>query len=189
MVSQDNHTDHIRDMSEIRIHDFPEDSDELAFEMSTISNKQDDTPSIILLSRFSCLTTALRTFVIVGKAIHQSVSRVNTHANIPIVLQKLNQFSLGSNITTDDLIISETLLSAQAHRNVSVEDLRKRFPNKRIYRDSNGIVRNDSRLQNVDIPYDAEAPIYIDNHSDLADYSWWTFMSIMHIVEKSTLFA
>ncbi|KIH53608.1 hypothetical protein ANCDUO_16259 [Ancylostoma duodenale] len=70
-LAKDTYTVHIRDMSEIRIHDFAENSDELVFEMSTVSNEQSVTPSIILLLRFSRLTTALRTFARVGKAIHQ----------------------------------------------------------------------------------------------------------------------
>ncbi|VDK43994.1 unnamed protein product [Cylicostephanus goldi] len=64
--------------------------------------------------------------------------------------------------------LSEITTFQQEHRAISLNELQKRFPQKTIIRDENGVIRHDSRLQNALMDFDTKSPIYVNPKSDLA---------------------
>ncbi|XGW22651.1 hypothetical protein V3C99_005119 [Haemonchus contortus] len=124
---------------------------------------------LISLARFSRLDKALRTVARVGKVLHAWVIKVNTRkeSQSKLCLQKLHLFDAGYEITAEDVKLSETLLLHEAHASISLNTLKKRFPQKKIFRDENGIIRNASRIQNAPVPYDVKNPIYLEKDSDI----------------------
>ncbi|KHJ89020.1 integrase core domain protein, partial [Oesophagostomum dentatum] len=132
--------------------------------------KNDKASNLLLLFRFSRLEVLLRVVARVGKIIKKWVERTNQQKELSsrIKLQKISRFALQTEITADDIAMSEIILFREAHRFVSLKDLQKRFPHKKLFRDKEGIIRNESRLQNALLPYDTKNPIFVDKDSDLA---------------------
>ncbi|PIO71003.1 kinase domain protein, partial [Teladorsagia circumcincta] len=122
------------------------------------------------LSRFSRWNTAVRTLARVCKTIHKWITRINRRRENQgeICLKVTNAFDSGQEITADDMLLSERLLISETHKSISVRNLQKRFPQKKVFRDHDGIIRNISRLQNACLAYDTRNPIFVDKDSDLA---------------------
>ncbi|XGW01565.1 hypothetical protein V3C99_014021 [Haemonchus contortus] len=125
---------------------------------------------LIHLSRFSRLDKAIRTIARVCKTIRLWVNKVNRNKNesTAIKLKHLSEFTPSFNVTSEEYTKSEHLLFADVHRLISLKDIQKRFPQKKVIRDEEGIIRNQSRLQNSILPHDTRNPIYVDKDSELA---------------------
>uniref|UniRef100_A0A7I5E6D1 Integrase catalytic domain-containing protein n=1 Tax=Haemonchus contortus TaxID=6289 RepID=A0A7I5E6D1_HAECO len=139
-------------------------------EFHVVTENKCESISWLSLSRFSRWTSAVRTIARVGKAIHKWVNKTNSKKEKGrwIRLTHLNKFDPNFDITVDDLSRSETVIFKEDHKAISIEELRKRFPQKKIFRDVSGIIRNQSRLQNAAIMCDTKNPIFIEKESELA---------------------
>ncbi|XGW12070.1 hypothetical protein V3C99_013054 [Haemonchus contortus] len=125
---------------------------------------------LLSLARFSRLDKAIRTMTRVRKTICLWVDKVNRRkaSSTLLCLDTLRRLSPSWNITADEFSMSETILLADLHKSISVEDLGKRSPQKQVFRDNAVIIRHQSRLQNSVLPEDTKNNIYVDKDSDLA---------------------
>ncbi|EYC16207.1 hypothetical protein Y032_0034g2857 [Ancylostoma ceylanicum] len=126
-----------------------------------------DSPSLIDLGRFSRLSRALRAFAYVGKTLKEWVKRTNENRGTIITLRRVTEFTNSSEINAEDIAASEKFLIVETHRNIDVDELQKRYPDKKVFKDDNGIIRYESRLQNADIPLDTKSPMLLPKDSDL----------------------
>ncbi|KHJ92975.1 integrase core domain protein [Oesophagostomum dentatum] len=124
--------------------------------------------NLIDLTRFSKFDTVLRVIAIIGKTVHNWVSRINTKRSRPIQLKGAGKFDSKPGTSADDIIAAEQILFWNVHKNIDLSTVQKRFRDKKIIRDDKGIIRHFSRLQNASIPYDAKSPIYVPEESELA---------------------
>ncbi|VDL65790.1 unnamed protein product, partial [Nippostrongylus brasiliensis] len=124
-------------------------------------------PQIIDLSRFSNLKKALRVVSLIGKLLKTWVSQTNKKRVTDVPLNIVEKFSSTEEITSQDIEISEKIILRQEQGDTDIQELQKRFRDKKIIRDPCGIIRHESRLQNAAIPYDAKSPIFIPQNSEL----------------------
>ncbi|VDL79031.1 unnamed protein product [Nippostrongylus brasiliensis] len=123
---------------------------------------------IIDLKRISRLTVAKRVVALVGKGLHKWVQSTNNNRSINIQTTLLRKFSVGSPITASDIAAAESVIIIQEQSGYKINDLQKRYPQKKLKMDDLGIIRYVSRLQNACIPEDTKSPIFIPYKSDLA---------------------
>ncbi|KHJ80407.1 hypothetical protein OESDEN_19917 [Oesophagostomum dentatum] len=64
-------------------------------------------------------------------------------------------------ITASDIELSEQIVIMQEQKYLNLDEMQKKFHDKKIVSDQYGIIRHESRLQNACIPQDAKSPIYI----------------------------
>lgn len=118
------------------------------------------------LSRFSRLSTALRSIARVGKFLHHLISKVNEKRQSPLLIGVIAKFGLQTEIDANDMNFAATLLHADVHRNINEKELSNRFRNMQIVRDKYGVIRHISRMQHACIPADSKSPIYLPNRGD-----------------------
>ncbi|XGW29675.1 hypothetical protein V3C99_009042 [Haemonchus contortus] len=154
----------------IESEDNEEKTDWPTIEVNATIQKAVEHSNWIDLSRYSRLNTVTRVIARVGKMLHRWVAKVNSRKNgrSEILLSKVTKFSLQCEITSEDIILSEAILFSEVHKYISLDELKKRFPQKTVFRDDQGIIRNASRLQNAPLEYDTKNPIFVDKDSDLA---------------------
>lgn len=81
--------------------------------------------------------------------------------------QRPVNFSNTIEISAMDISNAEKVLLKLEHDQIELQDMQKRYPEKRIFCDEEGILRCESRLQNAAFPYDTLYPIFIPSHSNL----------------------
>ncbi|KHJ87535.1 hypothetical protein OESDEN_12690, partial [Oesophagostomum dentatum] len=122
----------------------------------------------IELTRFSQYKRVLRVIARVGKLVQHWTSRCNSRRTTSITLQTTKDFLTCSEITAEDIQLSERLLFAIEHKHIKIEELRTKFPKFNIIRDEHGIIRHESRIQNATLPLDTRSPIHVTGNSELA---------------------
>lgn len=122
---------------------------------------------VIDLTRFSSLNKALRTASLVGKLLNKWAAKTNIHRSTVIILSRLSKYDDVSEITPNDIDHSERMILAQEQNEIPLNELQKRFPDKKLILDDNGLIRHKSRLQHAEIPQDTKCPIYVPCKSEL----------------------
>ncbi|EYB90297.1 hypothetical protein Y032_0221g2541 [Ancylostoma ceylanicum] len=124
--------------------------------------------SLIDLARFSKMDNALRVAARVGKTAYIWTQKANATKSLPIQLKNTFEFECTPEISASDISLAEKLLIIQEHRNIDVVALQRRYREKHVERDEQGIIRHKSRLQNAAIPHDTKSPIFIPHDSELS---------------------
>ncbi|KAK6764978.1 hypothetical protein RB195_025059 [Necator americanus] len=134
--------------------------------VTTSENKQQE--QLIDLKRFSKIDNVLRVLAKIAKTMKNWVAKTNQNRSSPIKVSEVDKFDNVFEITASDMVNAERFLISHEHRSINLDALKKRFHDKLIIRDEDGIIRHHSRLQNASIPYDTKSPIYIPEDSELS---------------------
>ncbi|KAK6032821.1 hypothetical protein OSTOST_00978, partial [Ostertagia ostertagi] len=97
----------------------------------------------------------------VGKTLHKWVIRTNERSTVNIEASSIKKFDVEAGITANDIQSAERALLQQIHKGIDCDELQKRFHHQKITRDSEGIIRHASRMQNSALPKDAISPIFL----------------------------
>lgn len=123
--------------------------------------------SVIDLTRFSHLNRVLRVICMIAKGLNNWARLTRKNRASHITLPQLSKFSKESEITSNDMQLAEQVVISQEQSGESFVEIQKRFHDKMLKIDENGIIRHESRLQNAAIPTDTKSPIYIPPKSEL----------------------
>ncbi|EYB96025.1 hypothetical protein Y032_0154g2997 [Ancylostoma ceylanicum] len=134
-----------------------------------VSNNENQTrhEKLVNLSRFCKLDKALRATALVGKIAKKWAISTKEKRASTIRLETTQKLDASEEITSTDMEWAEQFLICQEQNHLKLEELQRRFHDKKIICDTNGILRHESRLQNAYMPFDTKSPIFIPKESDL----------------------
>ncbi|KHJ85052.1 integrase core domain protein, partial [Oesophagostomum dentatum] len=134
---------------------------------ANVTAKESNLLPLLDLARFSRLNRALRTLALVGKGLKNWITTTNANRSTEITISEVGKFADTREISANDIAVSERILILQTHRNLDLAEMQKKHREKKVFRDDQGFIRYESRLQNADIPLDTKSPILLPNSSEL----------------------
>ncbi|KAL6734084.1 hypothetical protein Aduo_004664 [Ancylostoma duodenale] len=166
-MKNDPSTWNLKSMDEIESTDSEIQNTETRSQNVKVSKSMTQLDPVFDLSRFSKLDIALRTVIRAAKFVRNTIDQLRKNKGIDINIRVISQFELSHEISAQDISAAEKLLISQLHRNLDLEEIQKRFRDKQLIRDKEGIIRHLSRLQYAQIPVDAKSPIFLPSKCEL----------------------
>ncbi|KAK6009702.1 hypothetical protein OSTOST_25348 [Ostertagia ostertagi] len=117
------------------------DDNQVTPKINILAQTSENSPQLIDLTRFSTLPKVHRVVAIVNKTLSNWASLTNKNRSTKIELLNVSKFSSAKEISSTEIELAERIVLLQEQRHEDIKTLQKRFTDKNLIRDENGLIQ------------------------------------------------